>query len=373
MSIRSAKQLTFVMLAASLTMLSPAVSQENDLAAFQKIGPEGAGHSEAIAAAGRLSKLAPERLFDVLAAMEDATPLGKNWLRVIAADIADNGDVPTDSLVAYIEDRSGSRDARYVAYLLLKDSDADRAEKLLDGMMDDPSLQLRYEAVAKAIKRAKAAEGEAAISLYNQTLQVARHPNHLKKIADALREAKQEVDLAKHMGFITQWKLVGPFDNTDMKGFDVVYPPEAEYLASADHTISQPSYDGKAGQVAWQSESTKHELGMVNLNPVYNNEKSAIHYGYVELESAKEQPAQARLGCIVANKIWVNGELIMSNEVYHARTGVDQYIADFTLQKGKNTLLIKTCQNDQTQSWAQDWEFQLRITDPDGAAIDFAR
>ncbi|QDV54797.1 hypothetical protein [Rosistilla oblonga] len=349
------------------------VGQQQDLAAFSKIGPEGAGHADAIAAAKRLSQLGPDRLIDVLAAIESATPLGRNWLRVIAADIADNGQVPVQPLAAFIKNTDGSRDARYVAFRLLKDADPDLADSLVDGMLNDPSLQLRYEAVAKVLEAAKAAEGDARVALYQQALESARYPGQLTEIAKSLREAGHPVDLAAHMGFIKQWQLVAPFDNTDGVGFAAVYAPEKEYLESPQHTVSQTSYAGKLDKVSWQSQSTDDELGMLDLNPVFKNEKAAVCYGYFEIESPAEQPAQLRLGSIVANKIWVNGKLATANEVYHARTGVDQYIAEVPLRKGKNTVLVKICQNAQTQSWAQVWEFQLRITDPNGNPLHFER
>ena len=34
-----------------------------------------------------------------------------------------------------------------------------------------------------------------------------------------------------------------------------------------------------------------------------------------------------------------------------------------------NVILVKACQNSQTDSWARQWDFQLRVCDPDGAAI----
>lgn len=363
---------------ATLGVADPALQAEtsdtaggtaSDLACFAAIGPEGEGHAEAIAAAKRLSQLSSDRLTEVLSAIGKASPLGKNWLRVIAADVADNGPLPSDRLVKFIQDRDQGRDARYAGFLVLRNSDSELAAGQLDTMLDDPSLPLRYLAVGRLLDRAKQASGDESVAMYRQALKTALHPDQLSTIAKALKEAGEEIDLVDHMGFITKWQLVGPFDNTEMKGFDVASDPETEYLESADHTITKTSYPGKSGDVAWASHTSDKAMGMIDLNPIYKNEKSAICYGYVTGEAAKAQDAQIRLGCIVANKVWVNGELVMSNEVYHARTGIDQYIAGFRLRKGRNTILVKICQNDQPQPWAQDWEFQLRVTDPDGYAI----
>ena len=49
---------------------------------------------------------------------------------------------------------------------------------------------------------------------------------------------------------------------------------------------------------------------------------------------------------------------------------LDQYVAPFELKKGKNTILLKICQNEQEESWAQRWEFQFRITDPTGKGLE---
>jgi hypothetical protein len=48
---------------------------------------------------------------------------------------------------------------------------------------------------------------------------------------------------------------------------------------------------------------------------------------------------------------------------------IDQYLADFELKKGTNRILLKICQNEQNEPWAQDWKFQFRITDRNGKAL----
>jgi hypothetical protein len=76
-----------------------------------------------------------------------------------------------------------------------------------------------------------------------------------------------------------------------------------------------------------------------------------------------------RLGCINANKVWVNGKEVMATEVYHSGSMLDQYIAKCELKKGTNRVLLKICQNEQTESWAQDWQFQFRLTDLTGKGL----
>jgi hypothetical protein len=48
---------------------------------------------------------------------------------------------------------------------------------------------------------------------------------------------------------------------------------------------------------------------------------------------------------------------------------MDQYKVPVSLKAGKNDLVFKICQNEQKQDWAQRYQFQLRICDSTGSAI----
>jgi hypothetical protein len=78
---------------------------------------------------------------------------------------------------------------------------------------------------------------------------------------------------------------------------------------------------------------------------------------------------EIRLGCPTAVKVFLNGEQVFAHEEYHHGRRMDQYVARATLKAGLNQLLVKVCQNEQTESWAQSWEFQLRICDSTGGAV----
>jgi hypothetical protein len=39
------------------------------------------------------------------------------------------------------------------------------------------------------------------------------------------------------------------------------------------------------------------------------------------------------------------------------------------LKKGHNEILLKVYQNEQTESWAEEWSFQLRVCDALGGAV----
>ncbi len=56
-------------------------------------------------------------------------------------------------------------------------------------------------------------------------------------------------------------------------------------------------------------------------------------YAYTTFDSQKVVQPTSAWGCINANKVWLNGVLVISNEVYHADMQVDQYIASVTLKR----------------------------------------
>ena len=122
-------------------------------------------------------------------------------------------------------------------------------------------------------------------------------------------------------------------------------------------------------QFGWKQYQSSDEEGIVDLNKALANHKGAIAYAYSDFYCDNPRQIDVRLACINANKVWINGKLVISNDVYHAGMNLDQYIAKASLKKGANTILIKVCQNEQTESWAQRWQFQIRVTDDTGKAL----
>lgn len=309
----------------------------------------------------------------VLNAFKGATPRGQNWLRAIASDVADNGEFPADVVMKYYQDRSNDLVGRYVAYQLLTDNGADPSELLADAATD-PSLPIRYLKIKSLLEEANVAEKtgqkDQAIEILRNVVTNGRSPNQLEKAAKSLKELGEKVDLAASLGMIRKWQVIGPFDNTDSKDFDTAYTPEQRYLSDGN-PVTEDAEKGKNGSVSWQSVKSDSELGMVDLNAPLKNEKDAAAYAFTRITVSADDtgPAVVRLGCITANKVWVNGKLAFQNEVYHSGSRIDQYDGPCELVAGENTILVKVLQNAQTEPWAQDWEFQIRLTNPAGDAI----
>ncbi len=314
------------------------------------------------------------KLMDLVTAMATVDPVLKNFYLSVAQTVLERSSGSTEAeLQAIVDDKKLDAAARYWAFSVLSRGDAKKRDAMLQTMLDDPALELRYEAVrlgqaeVKVLKEG-GAEPAQLTEAYRKLLIAARLPEQIQQIADSLKELDQPVDLLKHFGFVSKWQLIASFDNRDRIGFNTEYEPEKSYIAK--QTIdANGEYEGKATKVKWQSFETKEADGGVDLNPVFKNEKGAVAYAYAEFIAASAVDCEVRLGCTNANKVWVNGEPALSNEVYHTGAQIDQYTAPVKLKAGKNTVLVKVCQNEQTEQWAQDWKFQLRFADASGQAI----
>lgn len=341
------------------------------LGTLRAAGPEGKGSVEAAAAWRRLVQADADVLPQVLEAIDGADPLAANWLRTAVDAIAERqvrrgGPLPVKRLEAFLLDTGHDPKARRLAYELLCQADPSAPERLLPGMLDDPSLEIRRDAVARLIQRAEGVEkakgSSQAVRLYWRALTAARDLDQIRLLARRLRQAGQTVDLARHFGFIVRWKLIGPFDNTDRRGLDTAYPPEEEIDFAA-------TYDGKHGPVRWIDYQTSHAYGKVDLNAALVEEKEVVGYAAAEFCSDRRREVQLRLATPNAAKVWLNGQLLARYPIYHAGFQMDQYSVSGTLRAGRNVILVKICQNEQTQDWARDWVFQLRVCDRTGGGI----
>lgn len=361
--------------AIALALFSPAFSAAQDshdlspeLAKVRAVQAKGDGHRDAVAAMKKIVQADAAALPVVIAAMDDSSPLVENWIRAAAEAIAQkqltkNQPLPAATLELFLKDTRHNPRGRRLAFELLALQDKTAPERLIPTLLNDPSLELRREAVQKALDdAAKISAKETAVKMYQNAFAAARDLDQIKAAAAKLKDFGESPDVPTQMGYIIGWKLLGPFDNVDDIGWNTAYPPES----GVDLT---KSYPGQKGEISWINHVTTDEYGVVDLTKALDKHKGAVTYAYAEFLADKAQPADFRLGSINANKLWVNGKELTANHVYHAGMQIDQYIAKGELKEGKNTILLKICQNEQKEAWAQDWKFQLRVCDKIGTAI----
>ena len=346
----------------AMTVAANGQSIKPQIEAIRSVGPKAKGHVAAIEAMKTLQSRDASVIPEILNGMDGANALSANWMRSAIESLAQKGDVPWQAIEAYLGDTKHSPLGRRLAYEMVVAKDPGKVAKLLPNMLDDTSLEIRRDAVDFLVKSIDKSEKDNAIASFQKALDKARDPDQIKSIVDSLDELGTKIDITEHMGYLTEWYMIGPFDNKEKGGFDVAYPPERK-------VDLEEKLKGVEGEVAWKKAKGDGEVGYFDLNKLLGKHKGAVAYTYTDFESDSDQVVSVRLTSKNGNKVWINGEMVFANHVYHSGGGIDQYTGKAKLKKGKNQILIKVCQNEQTQPWAQEWFVQFRITDLTGKAI----
>ena len=343
----------------------------SSLQILRTVGAEGRDNAKATQAWKNISSASAEAIPTILEGMDGANELGLNWLRgavdtIATRSTAQHKPLPLDALQTFLRNRQHHPRARRLAYELIASSRPEAVAGLLDGMLDDPAPELRRDAVDRLITQVAALSKTGQTNEANRQLQsalaAARDVDQIESISKSLREAGKKVDLPALFGWLTQWKVIGPFDNSTNAGFDRVYPPEEKIDLAAE-------YDGKTGKVRWQDLVTTNDYGLVDLNKPCGALKSVAGYAYTIFHAQRSGPVELRLGSKNGWKIWLNGKFIFGRDEYHRGAEIDQYRLPVQVQSGRNTILVKLTQNEMVEDWTKEWEFQLRVTDTPGNPI----
>lgn len=361
---------TILALAATAAVAGPAWAEKplvaDAIVKIKAVGREGQGNEDAAKGWAALVQAGGSALIPTLGAYDSANPTAANWLRSAVDAIAEKEEaagrkLPLEALQTFLTTTTHDPAARRIAYELLAKADKAAAEKILLTLTADPSVELRRDAIAKNLALAKGDEKKTA-----ELFAAARDKDQVEEIAKALK--KTDADVTAHFGFVTRWHVVGPFDSPKGEGFGVAYPPEKGVDLTA-------TYEGKGGaKVAWKAATAKgkdKEYALVDLNAEVGKAKDAAAYAFAVVEVAKDTPVELRAGSITSIKLFVNGKAAFERDEYHHGMKQDQHVGKATLKAGRNELLVKVCQNNQTEPWAQNWVFQLRLCDATGGAIAF--
>jgi arylsulfatase A-like enzyme len=133
--------------------------------------------------------------------------------------------------------------------------------------------------------------------------------------------------------FITDWWLIGPFDNTSRKGMDKAYPPEQEFFPDRKYA------DRKNQNIAWRFYNGKEDK-YISLAKLFHPSDEDVVYARRIFNLKEKANLKIGLGSNDGVKMWVNGKLVHSNIV--ARTAVpNDDVLTVPFKKGENVVLLK--------------------------------
>ena len=105
-------------------------------------------------------------------------------------------------------------------------------------------------------------------------------------------QASQEI---KKLGMITDWLIIGPFDNTGKSGFKKVYPPEEEINL-------QKVYSGKDSlQIKWFEPQKITISGFINFDAFLYPNNWSVGYALTYVYSPQEKVTIFKVGALVIN------------------------------------------------------------------------
>jgi hypothetical protein len=348
---------------------------DDHLSAIARTGPQGAGSPAARAAADALSRQGPEILPRLLAAMDADNPLSANWYRsayesIVQRELARPAPrFPLDKLQEIVADRGRRGRVRRLALSLCERLEPGYRDKVVRRLLDDP--EFRDDAVEMALAAGAAAlaggDSETARDEFHKAFDHARDANQVTSAAASLARLGEQVDIARHLGLVVDWWVLGPFDAPKFSGFAQTFPPEIEVDLAR-------TYAGQnAGTLAWRRHRSADPLGTVDLVQALAPAKEAVGYAYCEINSPTDQPAQLRAGADDNLTVWLNGQKVFSREQWLNGSRFDRFTAPVRLVRGANRVLVKICQGPQhvNPDVPNNWTFQLRFCDAQGAGVPF--
>ncbi|MFH1369459.1 MAG: discoidin domain-containing protein [Elusimicrobiota bacterium] len=150
--------------------------------------------------------------------------------------------------------------------------------------------------------------------------------------------------------YIRTWLLCGPFAG----GIDGEYIPGEKEIAASEGAVSS----GKKW-IVYSSLETAVNLMDETAIGVYNESNA---YAYIGINSPSDKTARLLLGSDDGVKVWVNGVLVLRNDIPRAlKLDEDKLIVN--LKKGKNRLLLKI------RNIGGGWFLSANITDMSGKSI----
>lgn len=367
----------WLLVLAALVPLSSVADDTDDtddqLQLLSRTGPQGVEPAAARAARDQLAARGVEILPRLLEAMDTASPVALNWYRTIYEQVvAREWEQPTprfpvDVLKEHVRNPKHQGRVRRLVLTLLDRLDPQFRTGLIPTLLDDP--EFRSDAVALVLQAGDVASGtgkkDAALVEYRRAFQHARRFDQVTSAASKLKGLGQETSVADHLGFVTDWYLIGPFDAPAYSGFAKVFPPEERVDLNA-------SYAGQGGvPLRWKRHHETDSMGQINLNQVLVATREAVGYAYAELDLPLAREAQVRCGADDNCTVWLNGKKVLARLQWLNGSRPDRFVANVHLQAGKNRLLVKICQGPQHVDSAvpNNWSLQLRFCDAEGGGV----
>lgn len=163
----------------------------------------------------------------------------------------------------------------------------------------------------------------------------------------------------RSLGYLTQWRVIGPFDNEGKRGFDRETPPETARAAPTD---TAAVYPGRERPVTWRDYPDVSPMGYVNFDAIFRPYENTCGLAETYVRVDRARPLTLWAGGGGAIKVYWNGEEVVRDAAYRA-PDPDRVAGAVRAHAGWNRLLVKSCTAD------RQWGFYLRVAEADGTPL----
>ncbi|MBW2528260.1 MAG: DUF3857 domain-containing protein [Deltaproteobacteria bacterium] len=173
-----------------------------------------------------------------------------------------------------------------------------------------------------------------------------------------LSGTKRQVE---QLGFVTEWMVIGPFDNEHQAGFGPELGVEREL---AQPLLLDRAVQGKERVVRWRSSPPVHGYGWLDFGMLMPNDAEICACASTFVRDMAAAPGGRSLtlwvGATGAVKVYWNADLVVRDGAYR-QLDADRIAAEVVMLPGFNRLTIKACGRDTAPTVA------IRLAELDGA------
>ena len=167
--------------------------------------------------------------------------------------------------------------------------------------------------------------------------------------------------LVRELGYVSDWLVVGPFNNDNKAGFGQLFRPEQEL---GEPVQTDRSYDGKVGPVRWRHAPDVHHYGWLDFGALLRPQAFLCAFSTTYLRAPGMRPegrdVALWLGATGAVQVFWNAERVAQDDAYR-QLDVDRMAIGVRLHPGFNRLTVKACGDDSAPA------VTLRVAEPDGS------
>lgn len=162
--------------------------------------------------------------------------------------------------------------------------------------------------------------------------------------------------LSEQIGAVTEWMIIGPFENVSASGHDKRYPPELSFDPNG-------SYFGKNDvPTQWITPGAMPYNSWMNFSN-YFDDADAVYYANTFVYAPEPQRVEFRFGTAGLAKAYVDDTQIL-DITEERQTGMDMFTMRLQLTAGWHRVLVKCGMAEYERAG-----FILRITDSNGAPV----